>query len=117
MIPAAPDDHTRLKPSGGKFLSDPGVNVDAAIASKRPTGGPCLDWTQRRQHPADALGAELFDTGLWASGVVVPVRRARQAHRRRPGRLTKAPKSSQNTHGPAGISGGQRVAPGLRIRR
>jgi hypothetical protein len=65
VTPAAPDDHTRLKPSGGKFLSDPGVNVDAAIASKRPTGRPCLDWTKRRQHPADALGAELFDTMLW----------------------------------------------------
>jgi len=65
VTPAAPDDHTRLEPSGAKFLNDPGVNVDAAIASKRPTGRPCLDWTQRRQHLADALGAELFDTMLW----------------------------------------------------
>ncbi len=26
MTPAAPDDHTRLKPSGAKFLNNPGVN-------------------------------------------------------------------------------------------
>ena len=46
------------------FLNDLGVDVDAAVASKRPTARPCLDWTQRRHHLAGALGAELFDTML-----------------------------------------------------
>lgn len=60
----ADGDHLVLTDSGSTFLTDIGVDVEAAKASQRPTVRSCLDWTQRRHHLAGALGAELFATML-----------------------------------------------------
>ena len=58
------DGHAELTDTGRKFFGELGVDVDATLASKRPTVRPCLDWTERRNHLAGSLGAALFDTML-----------------------------------------------------
>lgn len=58
------DGHAKLTDAGHVFFDGLGVDVDATLASKRPTARPCLDWTERRNHLAGSLGAALFDTML-----------------------------------------------------
>lgn len=42
---------------GADGLRGLGVDVDGAVAARRPTTRACLDWTERRMHLAGALGA------------------------------------------------------------
>ncbi|MFC7877117.1 ArsR/SmtB family transcription factor [Isoptericola sp. NPDC057391] len=46
-----------LTDAGADGLRGIGVDVDGAVAARRPTSRTCLDWTERRAHLAGALGA------------------------------------------------------------
>jgi len=46
-----------LTDAGAAGLRGLGVDVDGALAARRPTTRACLDWTERRVHLAGALGA------------------------------------------------------------
>jgi len=46
-----------LTDAGADGLRRLGVDVDGAVAARRPTTRACLDWTERRVHLAGALGA------------------------------------------------------------
>ncbi|NML45278.1 winged helix-turn-helix transcriptional regulator [Ramlibacter sp. G-1-2-2] len=48
-----------LTPRGEKALHELGVDVDAAQARRRQFACRCLDWSERRDHLAGALGAAL----------------------------------------------------------
>jgi hypothetical protein len=58
-----------LTPQGLAFLRHQGVDVPQATRSRRAFARRCLDWSERRDHLAGALGAALFATweatGLW----------------------------------------------------
>ena len=46
-----------LTDAGADGLRGLGVDVDGAVAARRPTTRACPDWTERRMHLAGALGA------------------------------------------------------------
>ncbi|MFI2102324.1 ArsR/SmtB family transcription factor [Isoptericola sp. NPDC019693] len=46
-----------LTGAGADGMRGLGVDVDGALAARRPTTRACLDWTERRVHLAGALGA------------------------------------------------------------
>src|SRR5207237_3354975 len=60
---------TRL---GEQVLGELGVDVAGVRAQRRRFAFPCLDWTERREHLAGALGAALADR-LFALGWVTRV--------------------------------------------
>jgi DNA-binding transcriptional ArsR family regulator len=50
-----------LTPKGGKALAQMGVDLAAASERRRRFACRCLDWSERRDHLAGALGAALAD--------------------------------------------------------
>ena len=46
-----------LMPSGARFLTRLGVDVEGTRRERRAFARPCLDWSERRAHLAGALGA------------------------------------------------------------
>ncbi len=58
-----------LTRKGERFCREHGVDLEAAMASRRPLCRTCLDWSVRRHHLAGSLGAALlahcFERG-WA---------------------------------------------------
>ncbi|MFI2364482.1 ArsR/SmtB family transcription factor [Promicromonospora sp. NPDC019610] len=60
-------DELTLTDAGAVGLGQLGVDVDGAVAARRPTTRACLDWTERRPHLAGALGsavgARFLDAG------------------------------------------------------
>jgi DNA-binding transcriptional ArsR family regulator len=61
---AAEQSTYEVTPSGVAGLEKLGVDVGAARALRRRFAAPCLDWSERRDHLAGALGAALLDVGL-----------------------------------------------------
>ncbi|WP_254461067.1 ArsR/SmtB family transcription factor [Xanthomonas sacchari] len=61
-------DGMSLSASGAAWCATLGIDVAALRASRRPVCRPCLDWSERRDHVAGALGSallrHLLDTGL-----------------------------------------------------
>ncbi|MGZ4628739.1 helix-turn-helix domain-containing protein [Oryzihumus sp.] len=53
-----------LTDTGAGELRALGVDVDRAVAGRRPVVRPCLDWTERRYHLAGALAGEVARTFL-----------------------------------------------------
>jgi hypothetical protein len=51
-----------LTPQGLAFLGQHGVEVPQATRRRRAFARRCLDWSERRDHLAGALGAALFTT-------------------------------------------------------
>jgi hypothetical protein len=51
-----------LTPQGAMFLRQHGVDVPQATRRRRAFARRCLDWSERRDHLAGALGAALFTT-------------------------------------------------------
>jgi DNA-binding transcriptional ArsR family regulator len=51
-----------LTPQGKTFLRQHGVDVPEATRRRRAFARRCLDWSERRDHLAGALGAALFAT-------------------------------------------------------
>jgi len=49
-----------LTAPGATFLREHGVDVPAAAARRRVFARRCLDWSERRDHLAGALGAAIF---------------------------------------------------------
>lgn len=58
-----------LTDAGADGLRGIGVDVDGAVAARRPTTRACLDWTERRVHLAGALGAAVGTRFLGAGWV------------------------------------------------
>lgn len=61
-----------LTPGGAQLFQGIGIDVDAVRRSKRPLCRSCLDWSERRNHLAGALGAALLQRILeigWAKRV------------------------------------------------
>lgn len=50
--------------SGEEWLRVFGVNLSALRQSRRPLARPCLDWSERRDHLAGAVGAALVSSML-----------------------------------------------------
>ncbi|MBE7183912.1 MAG: winged helix-turn-helix transcriptional regulator [Methylobacterium mesophilicum] len=65
-----------LTPTGHAELTALGINVDGLQTRRRPLCRACLDWSERRNHLAGALGAALLDHII-----------ARRWARRGPGRV------------------------------
>jgi DNA-binding transcriptional ArsR family regulator len=61
------EEAAELTPEGKRFLAKFGIDLSALNSTGRDFCRPCLDWTERRQHIAGALGAALttrcFDLG------------------------------------------------------
>jgi DNA-binding transcriptional ArsR family regulator len=60
----APDSPSLLSPAGQRWVESFGLDPDALGRSRRPLVLLCLDWTERRDHLAGALGAALLDRFL-----------------------------------------------------
>jgi DNA-binding transcriptional ArsR family regulator len=61
-------DGITLTPAGAQRLQLLGIDADALRSGRRPLARACLDWTERRDHLAGALGAALlasFRTHNW----------------------------------------------------
>jgi DNA-binding transcriptional ArsR family regulator len=56
--------------SGERWLNDFGIDTDAMRRGRRPLTRPCLDWSERRDHLAGAVGAALATTMLERRWVV-----------------------------------------------
>jgi len=57
-----------LTENGGAFLATIGVDLAPLKAARRPLCRPCLDWSERRNHLAGAVGAALlsrFQENKW----------------------------------------------------
>jgi DNA-binding transcriptional ArsR family regulator len=54
------DGHARVTEAGRRFFEDFGVAIDAFERRRRPLCRLCLDWSERRNHLAGSLGAELL---------------------------------------------------------
>jgi DNA-binding transcriptional ArsR family regulator len=67
FVPAS--DGLRLSPGGVEWFTRLGIDTAAAAMQRRAFCRPCMDWSERRQHLAGALGAaflaRLFELG-WA---------------------------------------------------
>ena len=57
----AGDEIATLTPDGRRFFEDQGLDLEALSLSRRPLCKPCLDWSNRRNHLAGALGAAILD--------------------------------------------------------
>jgi DNA-binding transcriptional ArsR family regulator len=61
-------DAITLTPAGARRLQPLGIDADAMRSGRRPLARSCLDWTERRDHLAGALGAAFlasFRTHNW----------------------------------------------------
>lgn len=58
------DDGLRLTETGRHWFAEAGVDIDAALRSRRPGLRTCLDWTERRFHLAGSAAAALATTML-----------------------------------------------------
>lgn len=65
-----------LSEAGERWCDDLGVDLDALARSRRPSVLQCLDWTERRDHLAGALGTALLER-FFALGWLVRVRDSR----------------------------------------
>jgi len=72
--PAA--DGLGLSPRGRQWFSSLGIDIAAAARQRRAFCRPCMDWSERRQHLAGALGAALL-ARLFALGWAKRDRRSR----------------------------------------
>ncbi len=52
----------KITAAGADRLRALGINSDELHSGRRPLARPCLDWTERRDHLAGALGATLLNT-------------------------------------------------------
>ena len=59
-----------VTPAGEDWLARFGIDVAALRASRRTLVRPCLDWTERRDHVAGAVGAAIADALLERRWVV-----------------------------------------------
>lgn len=66
---AAGREDFRLTEGGREALSERGVDIAAAEATRRRFASGCLDWTERRPHLAGSLGAAIL-AALVEAGVV-----------------------------------------------
>lgn len=55
------DGRLSLSRTGGKFVADTGIALDALSRVRRPLCRGCLDWSMRREHLAGALGAAFLE--------------------------------------------------------
>lgn len=55
------DGDLQLTRKGRDWFQEFGIDVDAATAQRRPLCRTCLDWSERRQHLAGALGSALLE--------------------------------------------------------
>lgn len=55
-------DGVTLTPAGARRLQTLGIDVETLRAGRRPLTRACLDWTERRDHLAGALGGALLTT-------------------------------------------------------
>ena len=53
-------DGIRLTPYGAEWFANLGVDAAAAARERRTLCRPCVDWSERRQHLAGALGSALL---------------------------------------------------------
>lgn len=53
-------DGIRLTPSGAEWFETVGIDTAAAAQQRRILCRPCMDWSERRQHLAGALGSALL---------------------------------------------------------
>jgi DNA-binding transcriptional ArsR family regulator len=53
-------DGIRLTPAGAEWFTKVGVDTAAAAQQRRTLCRPCMDWSERRQHLAGALGSALL---------------------------------------------------------
>jgi DNA-binding transcriptional ArsR family regulator len=63
-LSALPHQTYDLTPTGSQALSDLGVDMMTARASRRRFAFPCLDWSERRAHIGGALGAAFLRLAL-----------------------------------------------------
>jgi DNA-binding HxlR family transcriptional regulator len=63
-------DGYRITPAGEEWLTSLGVDVAELRRSRRVFVRPCLDWTERRDHIAGAMGAAIANTMLERRWVV-----------------------------------------------
>lgn len=68
---AAGDRAYEITPAGATGLQEIGVDVDGARALRRRFATACLDWSERRDHLAGALGAALLATALKKKWIVL----------------------------------------------
>lgn len=61
---------TELSAAGTDWLRGLGVDADALRAKRRALLRPCLDWSERRDHVAGAVGAAIADVALTRRWVV-----------------------------------------------
>jgi DNA-binding transcriptional ArsR family regulator len=59
----------QLTIAGARLLGEAGVDVEGARRRRRRFAYPCLDWTERREHLAGALGAAVLAQALLAAWV------------------------------------------------
>jgi DNA-binding transcriptional ArsR family regulator len=78
LVPSGERDY-ELTRRGEQFLSKWNIKVDAARQARRCFARRCLDWTERRDHLAGALGAALCDRFLTA-GWLTRDKRSRAVH-------------------------------------
>ena len=83
-----------LSPEGRRWCAENAVDVSAREHTRRPQVLLCLDWTERRDHLAGALGAAMLDTAL-TSGWVERQRTSRA--------LTVTARGSESLHALLGI--------------
>jgi hypothetical protein len=60
LITADGEKDFALTRQGESFLADWGIDTEALRRSRRTFARRCLDWTQRRDHLAGALGAAIY---------------------------------------------------------
>lgn len=51
-----------LSPAGARRMQSLGIDIETLGAGRRPLARACLDWTERRDHLAGALGAALLSS-------------------------------------------------------
>jgi hypothetical protein len=61
---------TEVSAMGTDWLRGFGVDADALRTSRRAFVRPCLDWSERRDHLAGAVGAAIADVALERRWVV-----------------------------------------------
>jgi DNA-binding transcriptional ArsR family regulator len=60
VTPPGPDGVVRLGDDAAEIFDDLGIDVLAAVTSRRRLAFACVDWTERRAHLGGALGAALL---------------------------------------------------------
>ena len=78
-----------LTPAGARRLRSLDIDTEALRAGRRPLARACLDWTERRDHLAGALGAVLL-TSFRARSWITPRNTPRALRVTKAGRLALA---------------------------